>query len=50
MRVKLYFAIVAALLFSAISGLAQTFNGSATNTAGNNLIPSAGTGGCAGAP
>ena len=29
---------------------AQTFNGSTTNTAGNSLIPSAGTGGCTVAP
>ena len=34
----------------ASAGLAQTFNGSAINTAGNSLIPSTGTGGCAVAP
>jgi len=34
----------------ASAGMAQTFNGSVINTAGNSLIPSTGAGGCAVAP
>jgi len=36
----------ALLLVIALGSFAQTFNGSAINTAGNSLIPSTGTGGC----
>src|SRR5690349_15194003 len=38
------------VLLSFTVGMAQTFNGAVLNTAGNALIPSAGTGGCAVAP
>ncbi|MBL7827195.1 MAG: proprotein convertase P-domain-containing protein, partial [Saprospiraceae bacterium] len=37
-------------LFAVSMGMAQTFTGNTTNTAGNMAIPSAGTGGCTVAP
>ena len=42
--------VAGALALCAGAAIAQTFNGSAVNTAGNSLIPSTGTGGCAAAP
>jgi len=39
-------ALVALLWAGVVSAQTTTINGSATNTAGNNLIPSSGTGGC----